>query len=235
MPTNLFTTRIFGEGLDEFSLFFSGTQNGLMAFVSSYGAWVTFVALSATTCLAMIALRQMNRWVYGPHDVVALARHMVHRARNAIGRGRPVLWGVVSDEKTQTPLPFATITVVDARGSVRATTVADSMGRYGFHSPPEHAEMFGVARIEVCKSGYYATATAPKAVISLAPCHSTIAVPYHTGIGERIASITSFFAGVIAVPLAYYATPPSIFSIAMVAIFSGSALVHALGSLPSIK
>jgi hypothetical protein len=220
-----------GDGADEFLALFGGAQQSFINWAHQHSSFAISIAIIATIFSALFAFRELSRWIRGPYDAFAFIKHAINRIKHCAGGVQPIIWGTVNDIKTNQPLPFATVVAVDSRGSVRATAVADVRGRYGFHVPLEHASEFGIARIEIRKSGYHARHVVPQEDISITP------VRVHRADGEpkkleKIATSVAFWAGIVSIPLVFCTAPPGALGVVIVAVFGGSAIVRAIGKTP---
>lgn len=199
--------------------------------VVRYGVWIVAIALITTTIMVLSAVKLLSLWVNGPSDIGALVRHALVRARRCVGVSHiPVAWGVVRDEHSGQPLPLATVSLLDGHGSVMASAVADTQGRYGFHAPAHYAHAVG--GLLVHKEGYFLSSTRNLDVHmkKVHGTHDELQAPYRTtGTLERCAQGVSFWSGLVAVPLVY-AAAPSPASALLVVLFGGAAIVRAIGT-----
>lgn len=234
-----------GDGLDQYTALMSGSLDGLVAKVSQFGIWIAAVALIATTITMMSALRYLSRWVQGPSDAGALLRHIVDRGRHAVGiSASPIVWGVVHDARTGQPLPLATVRLLDARGSVIASAVADTSGRYGFHTPVKKiVASHALAGVHVLKDGYFLANTVRPIPAITTPKFIDIPMEKSRGTTDIVAASSrtavslvrgiegaAFWSGLVTVPFAYSAAP-GIFGAALIALFAFATVIRSVGQV----
>ncbi len=236
--SSLRLAQTFGDGLDEFSMLAGTSLVALRGGVVQYAVWVTLIALVATAITVVSAVKQLSRWVHGPGDIGALMRHIIARARRATGMSSaPIAWGVVHDAKSGHPLSLARVSLLDARGSIIASAIADTAGRYGFHAPAQYAR--AVAGMQVHKDGYFMPRGAFAVLAATMPINlnvpmeklttDNLPLATQTGVIAGFAQSIAFWSGMIAVPVAY-ALAPSRAGILLIVLFACAAIVRAAGS-----
>lgn len=233
---------VLGEGVDEFGVRVGGVGAQLSFLFSDANTWVGVAALTATAVTVVSAFRQVSEWIHGPSDAGALVQHAAERAGDAIGvRPTRISWGTVHDEQTGEPLPFARVGIHDAQGSVIARAIADVRGRYGFHlSADAMNERGGIGGMSASKDGYHEhTVTHPVlAGLSGRPgdipmkrraWFSDVTTQQPSGLSRRLSSV-AFWTGVGSIPAVYLAGP-TISGAVLIALFTVSAMVRAVGSV----
>jgi len=230
-----------GVGIDEFSVRVGAVGGQLSALFADSNTWVAAVAMAATAVSVVSAFRQVSEWIHGPSDARALAEHAAQRATDALGvRPTRVSWGVVYDDETGQPLPLARVSILDARGTPVARTVADVHGVYGFHLAAEQLyERGGIGGLHAQKDGYH-HGSAVQPIVVGAVRHRTDVPMRRFGwmpapavhsphVMARVLPAAAFWTGVGTVPMAYLAQPGMAGQV-MIALFAFSAIVRAVGS-----
>lgn len=236
--SSLRVAQMLGDGLDEFSMLLGASVGALFAGIAQFAVWVAMIAFIATAITVMSAVRQLSHWVHGPSDIGAFARHMIDRARRATRiSATPIAWGVVHDAHSGHPLPLARVSLLDARGSIIASMVADTAGRYGFHAPAQYARV--VAGVHVRKDGYFMPRGASAVLTATMPTNLDVPMEkLHEAVsgvarGEHpvmcFVQSAAFWSGMVAVPVAY-ALAPSRAGVLLIALFACAAIVRAVGS-----
>lgn len=237
------TVQILGDGLDEFSTMMSASLGALAADFDQYGFLITAIALCATAITVASSVRRLSRWVQGPSDIGALTQHILERGRKTIGVSAvPVSWGVVHDAQTGHPLPLATVQLLDDRGSVLASSVADTAGRYGFLAHLNASDALRAStRFHVRKDGYYFAHRIVAVTTGLTRTYFDIPLQKLRPAGDVTATEAThgsvvavhavehvaFWSALVSVPVSY-ASSPSLYGVALMVLLGLALIIRAV-------
>lgn len=148
---------VIGDGLDEFMARSHGMLTGLSSWAFRNIDWLSSVAISSTIATLIVSLQDTRELIGGPRDGLAMVKHVAQRSARAVGIGAtPVAWGAVRDDQTDNPLAFARVHLIDEAGRIVATSVADSVGVYGYALSPHVAgRHYHIAGVLAEKDGYH--------------------------------------------------------------------------------
>jgi len=144
---------VIGDGVDSFAYLMAPLTGAFLQAITDNGGILTIIALVATAMSVVEAVRRLMIALRGPGDAGRLMAYGASRSRAVLAANPAHPWGTVRDSVAGHPLAMARVTLVNAHGSVLASTIADVRGRYGFTVAADGLP--GGCALSVRKSGYY--------------------------------------------------------------------------------